>query len=169
MSVTTNGSSGSSGSNGATPSEGEAAPPAAQDAPETASAAEGAAGETAGAETVAGETAGEKTRLVWDETDMRLSYANIVNVTAAPGEINVFLGTNRTAVPGGREVRVKLSDRVVMTPVTAKRLMVLLAATLKDYEARQAAPPAGARTAAATAGAETPGAGAGAGSETAKT
>jgi hypothetical protein len=49
----------------------------------------------------------------------------------------MLFGTNQSwNVAGSGEVRVLLSNRVVLTPHAAKRLLTLLAARVEEYEKR---------------------------------
>lgn len=73
----------------------------------------------------------------WDDSQMRSSYANVVNAASTREEVTLFFGTNMTWNPGdSRGVNVRLNDRVVLSPYAAKRLWVLLGAVLKEYEGR---------------------------------
>ena len=80
--------------------------------------------------------AGDQPKIVWDSTDMRSSYANVFNVAGAREEFVFFFGMNQAWDAGQRELKVQLTDRVVMSPFAAKRLSNLLNNVLKDYEAR---------------------------------
>ncbi len=73
----------------------------------------------------------------WDDSQMRTSYANVVNASSTREEVTLFFGTNLTWNPTEtREFHVRLSDRIVLNPYAAKRLLTLLGAILKEYEAR---------------------------------
>jgi hypothetical protein len=73
----------------------------------------------------------------WDDSEMKTTYANVVNASSTREEVAVFFGTNLTWNPNEkREFHVKLSDRVVLSPHAAKRLSILLQAILKEYESR---------------------------------
>jgi len=73
----------------------------------------------------------------WDDSQMRTTYANVVNASSTREEVSVFFGTNMTwSLNDKREFNVKLSDRVVLSPFAAKRLTILLQAILKEYETR---------------------------------
>ena len=75
--------------------------------------------------------------LKWDDSDMKTSYANVVNVAMTREECGLFFGTNlTTSISGGDEVTIRLTDRIIMTPHAAKRLAVLLEANLRGYEER---------------------------------
>ena len=73
----------------------------------------------------------------WDDSEMTTCYANVVNAAATHEEVTVFFGTNQTwNVRSENEVTIKLSDRVILNPLAAKRLFLLLGGVLKDYESR---------------------------------
>ena len=73
----------------------------------------------------------------WDDSNMRSSYANVVNASSTREEVTLFFGTNQTWNPTSeRKFRVSLTDRMVLNPYAAKRLWVLLGAILGEYEKR---------------------------------
>lgn len=73
----------------------------------------------------------------WDDSDMKTSYANVVNASSTREEVTLFFGTNLTWNPiEAKEFHVRLSDRIVLNPYAAKRLWILLGAILKQYESR---------------------------------
>jgi len=84
------------------------------------------------------QTAGTGTtpKIVWDDANMRSIYSNVANVAGGREEIVLLFGMNQSWHSGQEEVKVQLSDRVVMSPFAAKRLALLLNKVLADYEAR---------------------------------
>ena len=74
----------------------------------------------------------------WDDSNMKTSYANVVNAASTREEVTLFFGTNQTwnLTPDKQEFNVRLSDRVVLNPYAAKRLWTLLGAVLNEYEKR---------------------------------
>lgn len=73
----------------------------------------------------------------WDDSQMRTSYANVVNASSTREEVTLFFGTNLTWNPSqAREFHVRLNDRIVLNPYAAKRLWILLGAILREYEQR---------------------------------
>lgn len=76
-------------------------------------------------------------KVVWDDSSLRSSYANVVNVTCTQEEFTLLFGTNQTwnASQSG-EVKVQLSDRLIVNPRTAKRLLLLLNNVVREYETR---------------------------------
>lgn len=78
----------------------------------------------------------EMPKIVWDDTNMKSVYANVTNVTGGREEIIVLFGMNQAWQPGQKEVKVQLTERVVLSPFAAKRLAILLSKTLTEYENR---------------------------------
>jgi len=75
-----------------------------------------------------------QTKIVWDDSNMRSVYANVSNVAGGREEIVLLFGMNQAWHSGQKEVNVKLTDRVVLSPFAAKRLSLLLSAVVADYE-----------------------------------
>jgi hypothetical protein len=75
-------------------------------------------------------------RVNWDASSMSTSYANVVNVSSTREEVTLLYGTNVTLYTGQNEVTVKLSDRIILSPFAAKRLMILLDNVMGEYEKR---------------------------------
>lgn len=80
--------------------------------------------------------ANTQARIVWDDSNMRSSYANVANVAGGREEIVLLFGMNQTWHSGQKEIRVQLADRIVMSPYAAKRLSMMLNKVLADYEER---------------------------------
>jgi hypothetical protein len=73
----------------------------------------------------------------WDDSAMNTAYANVVNAASTREEVTLFFGTNQTwNVADAKEVVVRLSDRIVLSPFAAKRLWVLLGSVLNEHEKR---------------------------------
>ena len=80
--------------------------------------------------------ASNEPEVVWNDSNMKSLYVNATNVVAGREEVMVLLGVNRAWKMNPEKVDVELAERVVMTPFTAKRLAIMLGATLKAYEAK---------------------------------
>jgi len=80
--------------------------------------------------------AGDMQKVVWDDSRMNTSYSNVCNVLGSREEITLLFGANQAWHAGQKEVKVLLSDRIVLNPYAAKRLAGLLDRVLKEYEAR---------------------------------
>ena len=75
-------------------------------------------------------------KVVWDDSRMNTSYSNVCNVLGSREEITLLFGANQAWHSGQKEVKVLLSDRIVLNPYAAKRLHALLERVLKEYETR---------------------------------
>lgn len=73
-------------------------------------------------------------RLVWNDANMRSNYANVSNVTGGREEIVLVFGMNQAWQPGQEELKVDISERIVLSPFAAKRLAILLTGAIKAYE-----------------------------------
>ena len=80
--------------------------------------------------------AAEGTRIKWDDSGMRSSYANVCNVTSTREEVVMLFGMNQAWNRGQKEVTIQLTDRIVVSPYAAKRLAMLLDGVIKEYESR---------------------------------
>lgn len=74
--------------------------------------------------------------VVWDDSNMRSTYANVCNVSSTREEVIVLFGTNQAWQGSEQEVTVELSDRIIMSPYAAKRLSLLLQNVVSQYESR---------------------------------
>lgn len=81
-------------------------------------------------------TAPAQPEVVWNDQNMRNVYTNATNVVAGREEVMMILGQNQSWRANQGKVQVNVTERVIMTPYTAKRLAVMLAATLKAYEGK---------------------------------
>ena len=79
---------------------------------------------------------GRKARIRWDDTNMRSHHPKVLNVSTAQEEITLLFGGDRTRKAAEDEEGYRLSDRIVMSPFTAKRLVILLNDFIRTYEAK---------------------------------
>lgn len=82
------------------------------------------------------EAAAQQSKVVWDDSAMRSVYSNATNVAAGREEIVLLFGMNQAWYAGQKEIRIHLTDRVILNPFAAKRLSLLLNNVLQSYEAR---------------------------------
>lgn len=82
------------------------------------------------------EQAAATPKVIWDDSKMHTSYANVCNVLGTREEIMLLFGANQAWHGGQKDITVLLSDRIVLNPYAAKRLMQLLGQGLKEYETR---------------------------------
>jgi hypothetical protein len=88
------------------------------------------------AEAAPASAAGAAPKVIWDDSAMRTSYANVCNVLGTREEIMLLFGANQSWHGAQPQVTVALSDRIVLNPYAAKRLQLLLAQGIKEYETR---------------------------------
>lgn len=73
----------------------------------------------------------------WVDTQMSTSFANVVNVQSTREQVDLYLGVNRSLDAAAAEtVKVDLSNRIILTPYAAKRMLHLLHGVLREYESR---------------------------------
>ena len=72
----------------------------------------------------------------WDDANLRSSYANVCNVTSTREEVVMLFGINQAWNRGQKEVTIQLTDRIIISPYAAKRLVALLEGVVKEYEKR---------------------------------
>ncbi|PLX94837.1 MAG: DUF3467 domain-containing protein [Desulfuromonas sp.] len=80
------------------------------------------------------EKTGAIPKVKWDDSNMNTAYANVCNVSSTREEVTLLFGTNQTWHAGQKEVTVLLSDRMILNPFAAKRLALLLANVVGQYE-----------------------------------
>lgn len=79
----------------------------------------------------------QRAGVTWNKSDMATNFANVVNIQGTKEQVEFFFGINRSWDPeGGGGVEVDLTNRVIMSPYAAKRLQLILAGVLREYEAR---------------------------------
>ena len=81
-------------------------------------------------------TQAQQPKIVWDDSKMNTSYSNVCNVLGTREEITLLFGAHQAWRADQKEVRVMLSDRVVLNPYAAKRLMIMLQKGLGEYESK---------------------------------
>ena len=72
----------------------------------------------------------------WDDSNLKSSYANVCNVSSTREEVVLVFGINQVWERGQAEVRVQLTDRIILSPFAAKRLAALLNNVIREYESR---------------------------------
>ena len=78
----------------------------------------------------------QQPKLVWDDSKMNTSYANVCNVLGTREEVTLLFGAHQAWRADQKEIRVLLSDRIVLNPYAAKRLLLMLDKGLKEYESK---------------------------------
>jgi len=75
-------------------------------------------------------------KLKWDTSNMSSVYANVCNVNSTQEEMVFLFGVNEAWDAEQGELKIQLTNRVIMSPYAAKRLSMLLNNVLEGYESR---------------------------------
>ena len=78
----------------------------------------------------------EAPKLRWNDSKMATNYANVANAFGTREEIVLLFGVNQTWQSGQDEVVINLSNRIIMNPFAARRLLTVLERAVADYEIR---------------------------------
>lgn len=75
-------------------------------------------------------------KIAWDDSGMDSVYANIATATANREEFFLLFGTHQSwrSNPDTNTLDVKLSNRIVLSPFAAKRLVLILQHSISAYE-----------------------------------
>ena len=72
----------------------------------------------------------------WDDSNLKSSYANVCNVSSTRSEIVVVFGLNQAWERGQEEMKIELTNRIILSPVAAKQMADLLNRVMGEYESR---------------------------------
>ncbi|MFQ6021216.1 MAG: DUF3467 domain-containing protein [Acidiferrobacterales bacterium] len=75
---------------------------------------------------------GQTPEVRWDSSNVSCSYANVCNVTSTREEVVLNFGINQ--VWERNRLDVQLTNRIILTPFTAKRLRGMLDKLVNEYE-----------------------------------
>lgn len=78
----------------------------------------------------------DQRRIHVDGTRAATSYANTCHVASTKEEIVLNFGLNQTWDQGQSDLRVQVTNRIILSPFAAKRLALLLGAVVQQYEVR---------------------------------
>lgn len=100
------------------------------------------------AEEISDGTQQQSVQVLLDERELRQIYSNAYRIHATAGEVVVDLGFNMpnpNPQPGQQQLLLKITDRVIMSYVNAKRLALSLGQLIKRYEQQfgELTPPGG--------------------------
>ena len=78
-----------------------------------------------------------KATVNWNDSEMKSNFANVVNIQGTKDQVDLFFGTNQTwDLAKKSQVTVDLSNRIILTPLVAKRLYQSLGQLLEEHERR---------------------------------
>lgn len=72
----------------------------------------------------------------WDTTNLKSAYANVCNVTSTREEVVLNFGINQAWERGAQELKIELTNRLILSPFAAKRLATMLSKLIGEYENR---------------------------------
>ncbi len=72
----------------------------------------------------------------WDTTNLKSAYANVCNVTSTREEVVLNFGINQAWERGAQELKIELTNRLILSPFAAKRLATMLSKLMGEYENR---------------------------------
>ncbi|NJN71195.1 MAG: DUF3467 domain-containing protein [Nitrospira sp.] len=72
----------------------------------------------------------------FDVSNLQSSYANVCNVSSTREEVVLAFGVNTGWERGQTNIQVQLTNRIVLNPYAAKRLAIVLARVVTEYESR---------------------------------
>ena len=86
------------------------------------------------------EARARETQINWDDRKMATFFANVVNIQSTREQVDLFFGANQTwNMTGDAPLTVELSNRVILSPFAAKRLLTALSGVMREYESRYGA------------------------------
>ena len=80
--------------------------------------------------------AGGLKRTVREGPDAGTLYPDVADVTGTREEVALLFGESLTGYAGRENLRARLKERIILSPLTAKRLAILLDTGIRDYETR---------------------------------
>lgn len=78
--------------------------------------------------------AAEEQRMRWTASNIVATYSNTFEISGAREEIVLSFGQDPAPERDEREHRISLTDRIMMSPFTAKQLVMLLNLAIQSYE-----------------------------------
>ena len=94
-------------------------------------------GETEVQDATQAEKAAQTPPVRWNDDKMTTTFANVVNVQSTREQFDLFFGTNQTwNISDEPSVTVDLSNRIILTPHAAKRMLLVLGGVMREYETR---------------------------------
>jgi hypothetical protein len=68
--------------------------------------------------------------------DIETGYVNVFQVTSTREEIALLFGDRQARGEDPQEIRARLKERIVLSPLTAKSLAMMLDSGMRDYESK---------------------------------
>ena len=74
--------------------------------------------------------------LQFDVSNLKNSYANVCNVSSTREEVVLAFGVNEVWERAQENLKIQLTNRIVLNPYAAKRLAALLNRVIAEYESK---------------------------------
>lgn len=81
-------------------------------------------------------TAQQQTRVKFNTSNLKSSYANVCTVTSTREEVVLNFGINQNWDRGPNELEIELTDRIILSPFAAQRLLGMLSNLMNEYQKR---------------------------------
>lgn len=75
-------------------------------------------------------------RVKFNTSNLKSSYANVCTVTSTREEVVLNFGINQNWDRGPNELEIELTDRIILSPFAAQRLLGMLTNLMGEYEKR---------------------------------
>lgn len=84
---------------------------------------------------------GPGARVRFDTSNIKSSYANVCTMNSTREEVVINFGLNQSWERTANEVQVELSNRIILSPFAANRMLEMLQKLVEEYEKRYGAIP----------------------------
>ena len=78
----------------------------------------------------------EGARVRWSTSNLKSSYANVCTMTSTREEVVLNFGINQAWERSQEEMQVELTDRIILSPFAAQRLLDMLGKLMAEYDGR---------------------------------
>jgi hypothetical protein len=75
-------------------------------------------------------------RVQFDTKNLKSSYANVCTATSTREEVVLNFGINQAWERGSGDATIELTNRIILSPFAATRLLELLTKLMQEYESR---------------------------------
>jgi len=75
-------------------------------------------------------------RVRFSTANLRSSYANVCSLNMSREEVVMNFGINQSWEKGSPDVQIDLTNRIIMSPLVAARMLQSLQALIDDYQKR---------------------------------
>ncbi len=75
-------------------------------------------------------------KVTFNTNNLKSSYANVCTVTSTREEVVLNFGINQNWDRGPNELEIELTDRIILSPFAAQRLLSLLTNLMGEYQNR---------------------------------